>query len=124
MIINFNNFIVGYIKVMVDVVGVLILDYNVIYYLVEDVRGWLLELLVLMVSFRVLVEVEVLKVFVINIKGRRYYNVVGCRVRNGVVNIGGRCKVLRGEEVVYEGEFILFLLLLMMMMMMMGVLML
>lgn len=123
-IINFNNPIAGHIKAMADAAGVPILDHNVIYHLVEDVRGRLSELLAPTVSFRVLAEAEVLKVFAINTKGRRYHNVAGCRVRNGVVNTGGRCKVLRGEEVVYEGEFTLLLLLLMMMMMMMGVLML
>ncbi|KAK3985624.1 hypothetical protein QBC44DRAFT_334743 [Cladorrhinum sp. PSN332] len=102
-IINFNNPIPGHIKRKADDAGVKILDHNVIYHLVEEVRGMLSEQLTPLISWRVVGEAEVLQIFPINVHGRRYKNIAGCRIRNGTVVINSRCRVMRRDKIVFEG---------------------
>ncbi|KAK3385109.1 hypothetical protein B0H63DRAFT_394985 [Podospora didyma] len=102
-IINFNNPISGQIKRMANDAGVTIMDHNVIYHLAEEVREKLSELLAPIITSKVVGEVEVLKVFKINVKGREYVNIAGCRVRNGQVKFNSKCRVMRNNEPVFEG---------------------
>ncbi|KAK4231952.1 hypothetical protein QBC38DRAFT_178502 [Podospora fimiseda] len=102
-IINFNNPVPGHIKRMADDAGVKILEHNVIYHLVAEVKQILSECLAPVVTWRVLGEAEVLQVFPINLKGRRYKNIAGCRIRNGTVEVNSRCRVIRGDKTVFEG---------------------
>ncbi|KAK4192273.1 hypothetical protein QBC35DRAFT_484786 [Podospora australis] len=103
-IINFNSPIPGNIKRMADDLKVAIIDHNVIYHLVEEVRDKLSEFLAPVTSWKVVGEAELLQVFPINIKGRKYKNIAGCRVRNGTLQKNSRCRVIRGGEVVHEGN--------------------
>ncbi|KAL2016885.1 hypothetical protein VTK56DRAFT_2885 [Thermocarpiscus australiensis] len=102
-IVNFNNAIPGHIKRLAAEAGVRILDHNVIYHLVEDVRDRLADALPPLVVRKVVGEAEVLQIFPINVRGRRYKNIAGCRVRNGAVSRNAKARVLRGGETVYEG---------------------
>ncbi|KAK3346686.1 hypothetical protein B0T25DRAFT_284004 [Lasiosphaeria hispida] len=103
-IINFNNPVQGYIKRMASEAGVRILDHNIIYHLAEEVRDTLSELLPPNIIVKVIGETEILQVFPINIKGRVYKNIAGCRVRNGQVLRNAKCRVVRHGEVLWEGE--------------------
>ncbi|KAK4445036.1 hypothetical protein QBC34DRAFT_413747 [Podospora aff. communis PSN243] len=103
-ILNFNNPIPGNIKRMAEEAGVKILDHNVIYHLAEAVRDKLSEYLTPILSTRVTGEAEILQVFPINIKGRVYRNVAGCRVRNGAMVRNTKVRVLRDGEVIFEGN--------------------
>ncbi|KAK0649499.1 hypothetical protein B0T16DRAFT_456906 [Cercophora newfieldiana] len=104
IILNFNNPIPGHIKRMAEEAGVKILDHNVIYHLAEAVRDVLSGHLTPIISTRVTGEAEILQVFPINIKGRTYRNVAGCRVRNGQVVRNTKVRVLRDGEQIYEGS--------------------
>ncbi|KAK4160122.1 hypothetical protein QBC43DRAFT_325951 [Cladorrhinum sp. PSN259] len=102
-IINFNNPIPGHIKRKADDAGVKILDHNIIYHLVEEVRNLLSEQLAPVITYSVVAEAEVLQIFPINIKGRTYKNIAGCRIRNGTVQKNSKCRVIRGDKIVFEG---------------------
>jgi translation initiation factor IF-2 len=102
-ILNFNNPIPGHIKHMAEEAGVKILDHNVIYHLAEAVRDKLSDYLTPILNTRVTGEAEILQVFPINVKGRVYRNVAGCRVRNGAVVRNTKVRVTRDGEQIFEG---------------------
>ncbi|KAI1411581.1 initiation factor 2 [Hypoxylon sp. FL1857] len=104
IIVNFATTTPGYIKNMAEEQGVKILDHNVIYHLVDDVKAKLSEHLSPEISSRVLGEAEVLQVFPINIKGRKYKNIAGCRVRNGLVTRNALFRIYRGGEKIFDGK--------------------
>lgn len=106
-IIAFNVSIEPAMRRLADQSGVRILEENIIYRLVDDVKAKLSEMLPPLVTQRVLGEAEVAQVFEINVKGRVMVPVAGCRVRNGVVSKSAKVRVLRGKEVVYDGMLLL-----------------
>ncbi len=87
--------------------GVSVLSENIIYRLVDEIKGRLSEYLSPLVTQRVVGEAEVAQVFEIRGKGKSKAPVAGCKVRNGVVGKGWKAKVLRGSEVVYDGMFLI-----------------
>ncbi|KAH6615709.1 hypothetical protein B0J18DRAFT_438008 [Chaetomium sp. MPI-SDFR-AT-0129] len=104
-IINFNNPVPPQIKRLAQDAKVKILEHNVIYHLIEEVREQLAEALPMVVVKKVVADAVVLQVFPINIKGRKYKNIAGCRIENGIVKRGTKARVIRGKENVYEGMF-------------------
>ncbi|KAI0118050.1 initiation factor 2 [Hypoxylon sp. NC0597] len=104
IIVNFATTTPGYVRNMAEEQGVQILDHNVIYHLVDDVKAKLSEYLAPEVTSRVLGEAEVLQIFPINIKGRKYKNIAGCRVRNGLISRNSLFRVYRGGEKIYDGK--------------------
>ncbi|KAI1101154.1 initiation factor 2 [Jackrogersella minutella] len=104
IIVNFATTTPGYIKQMAEEQGVEILDHTVIYHLVDDVKANMSKHLAPEVTKKVLGEAEVLQVFPINIKGRKYKNIAGCRVRNGQVAKGSLYRVIRKGDVIFEGK--------------------
>ncbi|KAH6847389.1 hypothetical protein B0I37DRAFT_374954 [Chaetomium sp. MPI-CAGE-AT-0009] len=102
-IINFNNTIPAHIKRLAGDAGVKILEHNVIYHLVEEVRDKLVDALPPLVIKKVVGEAEVLQVFPINIKGRKFKNIAGCRIGNGYVKKGSKARVIRDGENIFEG---------------------
>jgi translation initiation factor IF-2 len=105
-IINFNNAIPSNIKRMAEDAGVKILDHNIIYRLTDDVKDILSSHLAPTISTRVLGEAEILQVFAINIRGRVYKNIAGCRVRNGQVTRNAKYRIIRNGEKQFEGNLI------------------
>ncbi|KAI1331499.1 hypothetical protein F5Y16DRAFT_360085 [Xylariaceae sp. FL0255] len=103
-IINFATETPSHIAQMAEEQGVEILEHNIIYRLVDDVKARLSEYLEPILSSRVLGEAEILQVFPINIKGRKYKNIAGCRVRNGVVAKANLYRVVRNGETIYDGK--------------------
>lgn len=79
---------------------------TVIYRLMSHVSTSVASLLPPAREYRVLGEANVAHIFSINVAGRKYRNVAGCRVVNGVVGRANKVRVLRGPErkVVYEGK--------------------
>ncbi|KAI0445221.1 hypothetical protein F4803DRAFT_508989 [Xylaria telfairii] len=104
VLVNFATTTPGHIRRLAESQGVRILDHTVIYPLVDDVRANLSEYLTPDISTRVLGEAEVLQIFPINLRGRVYKNIAGCRVRNGVVGKNSVYRVLRRGEVIYDGK--------------------
>ncbi|KAF3066423.1 Translation initiation factor IF-2, mitochondrial [Daldinia childiae] len=104
VIVNFATTTPGYIEQMAEEKGVKIMDHTVIYHLVDDVKATLSKYLEPEITSRVLGEAEVLQVFPINIKGRTYKNIAGCRVRNGQVARNNLFRIIRGGKKIYGGK--------------------
>ncbi|EMD00250.1 hypothetical protein BAUCODRAFT_63987 [Baudoinia panamericana UAMH 10762] len=83
--------------------GVKVLENNIIYRVLDDVKAVMEERLPPIVTQRVLGEAEVGQVFEIGVGGRKKVKIAGCKVRNGVVARGSRVRVLRGSEKIYDG---------------------
>ncbi|WPG98027.1 initiation factor 2 [Acrodontium crateriforme] len=83
--------------------GVQILENNIIYRVLDDVKAVLEERLPAVVTQKVSGEAEISASFEIGIGGRKTLKIAGCKVRNGVITKGSRVRVLRGEQKVYDG---------------------
>jgi translation initiation factor IF-2 len=105
-IISFNQPIDPNIMRIAETEGVEIMDHNIIYKLIDDVKAILSEQLPPTVTTRVTGEAEIQQVFEITVKGREKTSIAGSRVRNGMINKTRKVRVLRGEEVVYDGKHI------------------
>lgn len=105
-LINFNTTIEPNISQMAERAKVKILDHNIIYRLVDDVKATLSEYLPPLITQRVLGEAEVAQIFEIKLKGRQTKNIAGCKVRNGTISKTGRVRVLRNGEKVFDGKFV------------------
>lgn len=105
-IISFNQAIDPNIMRIAETEGVEILDHNIIYKLIDDIKAILSEKLPPSVTMRVTGEAEIQQVFEITVKGREKTAIAGSRVRNGLINKTRKVRVLRGEEIVYDGKHI------------------
>lgn len=87
--------------------GVRVLDNNVIYRLVDEVKALMSEKLAPSVTRRVLADCDIAQVFDIGVGGRRKEKVAGVKVRNGTAHRLGRCRVSRGglEHIIFDGKF-------------------
>ncbi|KAL2752227.1 hypothetical protein ACRALDRAFT_1037394, partial [Sodiomyces alcalophilus JCM 7366] len=104
IIINFNNTIPAHVKRLAEDKGVQIFDHTVIYHLSDDVRQALSGHLTDTVTYKVIGEAEILQIFPINIKGRTFRNIAGCRIRNGMITRSGSVRVLRRGEKIFDGK--------------------
>ena len=77
---------------------------SIIYRLMDDVKGKVIELLPPIIERRVTGEANVLQLFEISLKGKQTMKVAGCRVVNGTVQRNKLARVMRNGECVYEGE--------------------
>ncbi|KAL1905942.1 translation initiation factor IF-2 [Sporothrix stenoceras] len=103
-VVNFNSPLQGNIKKMAKDAGVDILDYPVIYHLVDEIRDRLSELLPPLITTKVLGEADVLQIFPIHLRGRVVKNIAGCRVRNGQMTNKCLYRLFRKDKVVFEGK--------------------
>lgn len=104
-IINFNTVVPPAIAQMAEQKGVQILDSNIIYRVVENVKAMLSEKLSPRVTSRVIGEAEIAAEFEIGVSGKKKMKVAGSKVRNGIVDKKHKFKVFRGDKVVFDGEF-------------------
>lgn len=102
-IISFNMPIEPNMARQAELESVKIMDHNIIYKLIDDVKDVLSEHLAPTVTQRVTGEAEVSQVFEITVKGRDKTSIAGCRVRNGLINKTKKVRVIRGNETVYDG---------------------
>jgi translation initiation factor IF-2 len=104
-VINFNTTIPNHVAKLAEEKGVKILDSNIIYRVVENVKDLLSEKLAPRVIHKVTGEVEIAAAFEIGLGGKKKLKVAGSKVRNGVVDKGTKARVLRGENIVHDGKF-------------------
>ncbi|EAL88363.1 translation initiation factor 2 [Aspergillus fumigatus Af293] len=102
-IISFNMPIDPAMSRMAESRGVRIMDHNIIYKLIDDVKAALSEHLAPSVTQRVTGEAEVGQIFEITLKGREKVAIAGCRVRNGIIHRAKKVRVLRGQDTIYDG---------------------
>ncbi|KAE9369761.1 initiation factor 2 [Stipitochalara longipes BDJ] len=103
-LINFNTAVEPNISRLAEEAKVKIIDHNIIYRLVDDVKAELSKHLPPLVTQRVLGEAEIAQIFSINIKGRQHKNIAGCKVRNGSIAKTAKVRVLRRGEKVFDGS--------------------
>lgn len=104
-IISFNTVIGSDMARMADQAGVQIINQSIIYRLVDDVKAKLSEQLAPSITQRVLGEAEVAQIFQIRVKQKGEVPIAGCKVRNGMMTRRGKVRVMRDQEVVYDGMF-------------------
>lgn len=88
--------------------GIKILESNIIYRLMDDVKAGVIDLLPRVVEKRVTGEATVLQIFEIHLKAKLTMKVAGCRVTNGLVEKNKKARVIRNGETVHEGWSILY----------------
>lgn len=104
-LVSFNVPVEPMISRLAESQGVKILNHNIIYELIDDVKSTMSEHLPPTVTPRVTGEAEISQIFEITVKGRRTTSIAGCKVRNGVISRSKKVRVLRDKEIVYEGTF-------------------
>lgn len=104
-VISFNMPIEPAMGRLAEQEGVEIMDHNIIYKLIDDVKERLSAQLPPNIIKRVTGEAEIQQLFEITIKGRQKMTIAGCRVRNGMVQKSRKVRVLRGDKTVYDGKF-------------------
>lgn len=104
-IVNFNTSVPNNIKALADKKDVRILDSNIIYRVVENVKALLEEKLAPKIVQRVTGEAEVAMTFEIGLGGRKKMIIAGSKVRNGEVKKGSRARVMRKDETLHDGEY-------------------
>jgi translation initiation factor IF-2 len=90
-------------KAVAQTKGVKVLENNIIYRVLDDVKAVLEEKLPPIITQRVLGEADLGAVFEIGVGGRKKMKIAGCKIRNGVIGHGTRVRVTRGDEKVYDG---------------------
>jgi translation initiation factor IF-2 len=86
--------------------GVKILENNIIYRVLDDVKAVLEAALPPLITHKVTGEAEIGASFSINTKGRKYQKIAGCKIRNGSIKKGSHVRILRNGEKIYDGESI------------------
>jgi translation initiation factor IF-2 len=107
-LINFNTPIDPNIARQAHAAKVKIIDHNIIYRLVDEVKATLSEHLPPLVTQRVLGEADVAQVFEITVKGRQQKSIAGCKVKNGTVSKNAKVRVLRDGKKIFDGKCSLF----------------
>ncbi|TDZ29450.1 Translation initiation factor IF-2 [Colletotrichum spinosum] len=105
VIVNFNSNVAAHVKRLAEEKGVRIVDHSVIYHLADEIKQVMSDSLADKISIKVTGEAEVLQIFPINIKGRAYKNIAGCRVRNGLVTKTTKVRIMRKGEQIFDGKF-------------------
>ena len=104
-LINFNTAVDPHIARLAEQSKVSILDHNIIYRLVDDVKAELSKHLPPLITQRVTGEAEIAQIFTIKLKRRQMKNIAGCKVRNGTISRNSRMRVMRGNDKVFDGTY-------------------
>jgi translation initiation factor IF-2 len=100
VLIGFNTRTDAPARKLAESCGVQIRNYSIIYAMVDDIKTALSGMLAPEKRESILGLVEVRQVFVVS----RIGTIAGCMVLEGVVKRGCRVRVMRGNEMIHEGE--------------------
>jgi hypothetical protein len=103
-IIAFNLPTNGDIRHSAEMKGIKILENNIIYRVLDDVRAVLEAALPPLISKKVIGEAEIGQAFNINVRGRKFQKIAGCKIRNGSIKKGSLVRVIRDGEEIYDGK--------------------
>lgn len=81
-----------------------IMQHNIIYRLLDDIRQRVSEKLPFHTETSVVGEADVLKIFEISLQGRKKQVVAGCRVTNGSLRSNSLVRILRNKEELFSGH--------------------
>jgi len=102
-IISFNQPVDGSLRELAENSGTTILDHNIIYKVIDDVKSRLADMLPPSITQRVQGEADIGKIFDITLKSKEKMSIAGCKITNGVIDRKFKVRVLRAGEVVYDG---------------------
>ena len=77
---------------------------NVIYRLIDEIKGRVIDLLPKLYDSRVLGEATIQQIFKYTVKGSGQKTIAGCRVGNGTMTKKAKIRVQRGKETIFEGK--------------------
>lgn len=101
-IVGFNMQLPSKARLLAEKKGVAVQNFDIVYELLEHVRGEMAKLLPRKKVVTTSGEAEVLQLFSIKVPGRKL-TVAGCRVTTGSVLKKHKVQVIRKGEVVYDG---------------------
>ncbi|GIX89284.1 translation initiation factor IF-2, mitochondrial [Caerostris extrusa] len=102
VIYTFNVQVPKEVKKLADETGVIIKPFNVIYHLIADMKTEISNKLPLVEKEDIIGEASVLQQFLINEKKSKV-PVAGCKCTKGVLKKNSLCKVIRSDEVIFDG---------------------
>jgi len=100
IIIGFNTRADAAARKLAESSGVDIRYYNIIYAMVDEIRAALSGMLAPEKRENIMGTVEVRQVFTVSKIG----TIAGCMVLDGVIKRGAKVRVMRGDELIHEGE--------------------
>lgn len=103
VVVAFSVNIPRSIKNLASSQDVKVIESNIIYRLMDEVKAGVIGLIPPIIEKRVTGEATVLQIFEIHLKARQTMKVAGCRVTNGLVEKSKKARVIRGGEIVHEG---------------------
>jgi translation initiation factor IF-2 len=99
VILGFNVRPTGIVKEKAKSLGVEIKTYNIIYNLIDDVKGLLSGMMSPIIREENLGQAQVREVFVVPKVGA----IAGCMVTDGIINRGAKARIIREGIVIFEG---------------------
>src|SRR6185369_12436129 len=78
-----------------------IICYQVIYKLLDDIKVKLSEMLPPRIEVNVTGEARVIQSFQINVKGKVFKTIAGCRVAKGTIHKNGKVKIIRDKKEIW-----------------------
>jgi translation initiation factor IF-2 len=81
-----------------------ILQNNVIYRLIDEVKERVIALLPKLYDQRVVGEATIQQVFKYSVKGSVNKTIAGCRVTNGQLNKKSKVRIIRNGETIFDGN--------------------
>ncbi|KAJ3411829.1 hypothetical protein HDV05_001671 [Chytridiales sp. JEL 0842] len=78
-------------------------EHRIIYTLLDEVKEHMAELLPPDEIVEVQGEAEVLQIFQINVKGKQFDTIAGCRIQTGKLHKSMKFRVVRDNEIVFDG---------------------
>lgn len=106
LIYTFNLNVTDRTRKLAESDGVTIKEHNVIYKLIDDVKSEINKRLRPIEVEEIVGEAIVLKQFDIN-DGRKKIQIAGCRCTSGTLKRTGIIRLIRDDQVIYEGSFII-----------------
>nr|CAG8617381.1 3482_t:CDS:10 [Entrophospora candida] len=77
--------------------------YQIIYKLLDDIKARLSEMLPPRIEINVTGEASVIQNFQINVKGKNFKSIAGCRVTKGTIRKNQSVKIIRNKKEIWEG---------------------
>jgi len=99
----FNLNVADNIQKAADTAGVTVRSFNVIYHLIDDLKNELSDKLPPATLEEIVGRGSVLQEFVVSLD-RKKVSIAGCRISSGKVQRGAFLKVVRGDDVIYDGN--------------------
>ena len=100
VILMFNSYVLPDVQKMIEHENITVLNHNIIYRAIEELKTLLVKLLAPEVQEHFLGKAEVIKVFHV----KKSSSIAGCLVKEGLLRRGEMVKIFRDKTLLFEGE--------------------